>query len=64
MLDQLQFDFKDPIPARDSQIGQRYRSRGNRLIIVKEKLQDRIILRSLETDHDIWVSLEYPLMDE
>lgn len=63
MSDEVQLDFEHSrlILAKDSQVGERYRSKTDLPVIVREKREDRVVLRSLVTDHDVDVPVDYPL---
>ena len=47
--------------ARDARVGETYRSRTNLPVVVKEKREDRVVVRSLTTGHDVAVPIDYPL---
>lgn len=49
------------IPASDSTIGQTYKTPHNILIEVVEKCQNDVVVKSLETGHNVTVPLAYQL---
>lgn len=62
MSHQIQYsEHSHPILAKDSEVGRTYHSRTNLPVIVREKREDRVVLRSLVTDHDVDVPVDYPL---
>ena len=58
---QLDVEHSHPILAKDSQVGETYRSRTNLPVIVREKRGDRVVVRSLMTGHDVAIPMDYPL---
>lgn len=63
MSDQFQRDstHSHQILAKDAQVGKAYRSRTDLPVILREKGNDRVVVRSLVTGHDIAVPQDYPL---
>ena len=62
MSDQVQLDSGSGlILARDSQIGEKYRSRTGVPVIVKEKGEDQVLVTSLITGNDVTIPMDYPL---
>lgn len=64
MSDRVQLDSEHSglILARDSQIGEKYRSRTGVPVIVKEKGEDQVLVTSLITGNDVTISMDYPLI--